>query len=409
MCKKRKCPTRDHILMRWPWGKEESSIRGPVRGSRRVALASFILFLRGAQDGCRRVRRIAFALLTTVSACSTQAIPVDLGNPVDRSIPELSAFDMEASNTCAECCSPLLDGSADVTFLTNPDGGFPLMEGSDVHFPGLYAVNDIALNSMTDLLYVLGIGRTGGVIEVVDVNTICRSATIDLSPGGGGIAVDETTNTIFVLAEGGTCQAPEMDIWAIAGASNTTKWQAKVTPSPKDYPIGIDEELQHLYFFDTQTLTVFDIASRSVVAVVPIPNVPPSIFGGANRVSVDPVSHQIYAFGVGNDQTGALGAMLTIVDGITYKVLSQTPYPGFPSVGWFDPNGRQFVQTTNVPITAHLGSTVLSIPSDIANDASDAWGPTLGMPFGCGTAESHDWIVLAQDTSYNFVTLQFTQ
>ena len=336
--------------------------------------------------------------------------PLDMA-PVDELPVDGATTDSGQIEPCLACC--MGDDGGGATPRSNPDGGFQLSEAPDIVLPGIEP-GGVAIDSVTGLAYLAAFASptptwAGGMLEVIDVNDGCVRASVPLpSPWQPvTVAVDNVDNLIFLVAV--KAETSEVYLLAIDSITYTIVNYTTNSGLCTFSSMAIDEGLQRLYAFDGSVLVVIDIPSLSLIAD------PTIIIGGRAEgyveggISVDPASHEIYLTSPGGcfmTNTNCIPSLLTVVDGMSYSVLSQSSFSQQIN-GWFDPISGQYLLVTHDPSTTfpgtstvRLGSTMFPIPSDVAIFS-------MSEPFGCGTTASHDWIAFGRDASLDLVALEF--
>jgi DNA-binding beta-propeller fold protein YncE len=281
-----------------------------------------------------------------------------------------------------------------------PDGGLSLTREADVQIQSSEGLEAIALNPATGLAYAVGRKLSLnelGIMAVIDARTSNVTATVSFPEYAPlAVAVESSTNSIFVVAEYGPSEGTpitEIDVLRMDACTNEITTMMRIS-TPDDWNMAVDPTLQRLYFAGISVVHIVDIAAMKELPAIKIPNGNPGGGFGRPTISVDPTSHDIYAFGAGGGH-----ALLTVFDGRTHDVKSQLAV-GNAGLGMFDPTSGKFVYATSDSQPSGEGLIALPIPADVT-------ARSLSVPIGCGTAVSHDWTVFGQDPSFNLAALQY--
>ena len=203
----------------------------------------------------------------------------------------------------------------------------------------------IDVNPVTDTIYVTypGVGSTGAVfVDSWDPN-LQELATIPVGSVPIGVAVDATSNKIYVANSGSN------NISVIDGASNSVV--ATVTDPNAVSPgaVAVNATTNTIYVANSQSnnLTVIDGTTNTVTATIPVGTSP-------SGVAVDSQTNFIYVANFGNSQGGNPGNV-TVIDGATNATSTLA-----------DPNAKNPVavavnSTTNKIYVANSGSNNVTV------------------------------------------------
>jgi len=137
----------------------------------------------------------------------------------------------------------VIDGSSDSVVATVNVGEYPA---------------GIAIDPSTDLIYVTDSSGTYGTVSVIDGSS--NSVVATLNVGGSGIAIDPSTDLIYVINSGPVGTMPVID-----GSSNSVV--ATVDLARYDAGIAVDPNTNLIYIaLSSVALTVINGSNNSVVA-----------------------------------------------------------------------------------------------------------------------------------------------
>lgn len=168
----------------------------------------------------------------------------------------------------------------------------------------------IAVNPNASRIYVADM--FSDILTVIDVSSHRIVATVPLPANNNGIAIDQTTGTVYVLLEGGVAE--------INGSTNQI-----VGELPFDFgPGGLAyDPTTHILYGSTMgkmvnlttsgNLVGVDVRTRSVVANI-------SLGYWADSVATNPNNHMVYAAGCTNDFV--CGTEVAVVNGTTKALVN---------------------------------------------------------------------------------------
>jgi DNA-binding beta-propeller fold protein YncE len=193
--------------------------------------------------------------------------------------------------------------------LTWPTQGWPQSIAATLPVAG----NAIAIDRVTNKIYVTGSVSAHGVVTVVDGKTHSVT-TVAVGPKPAAVAVNETTNKIYVANAGGLYGGElflgDGSITVIDGVTNTTT--TIVDPNAK-FPcsLAVNPSTNKVYVanWGSANVTVIDGVTNATTTVTD-PNAPhqPECLG---MVAVNPTTNKIY---VANGGSGGPGNV-TVIDG----------------------------------------------------------------------------------------------
>jgi YVTN family beta-propeller protein len=170
----------------------------------------------------------------------------------------------------------------------------------------------VAVNPVTDKIYVGNGQCAAGSVTVIDGAT---NATTTVAGGGGSVAVNPVTNTIYASTGNQT-------VAVIDGATNTTTTVATgggIPGGPVD--VAVNPVTDKIYVVNNasvgslSSVAVIDGATNTVIATLPA--------NGPTGVAVNPVTNKIYALG------GVNG--VAVIDGATNTITATVPAGTLPS------------------------------------------------------------------------------
>jgi YVTN family beta-propeller protein len=166
----------------------------------------------------------------------------------------------------------------------------------------------IAVDQVTDTIYVSEDSGSGPAVAVIDGSTKSVTATI-LLPGGsaiaGGVAVDSSTDTIYV--------SEQVGVAVIDGSTNSVTTTVS-TDNDQPFALAMDETTDVIWVAGADNNDVLAISgtSNSVIKTIAVG----SATGGVVSVAVDPITDTVYA-GILNDEVavinGATGSISTTI------------------------------------------------------------------------------------------------
>jgi YVTN family beta-propeller protein len=222
------------------------------------------------------------------------------------------------------------------SYAANP-GNVTVIDGATgrittVTDPNAYAPDSLAVNSVTNKVYVANMGNflfngsNLGNVTVIDGATNTTTTITDpnaTTPGGGdcrgfGVAVNSATNKVYVVNE------YSHNVTIIDGASNATT-------------------------------TVSDPSAWAPIAV-----------------AVDSVTNKIYVANIGNDDSGGAGESVTVIDGASNSMRTVTdPNMGSPQAVTVDPATNR-IYAAGASLTVIDGGATFTPPSDFSLKAISA-------------------------------------
>jgi hypothetical protein len=233
---------------------------------------------------------------------------------------------------------------------TTSDGGIAFLP--DVTLPAPpNGPGAMAVDTSTSIAYVgvslPGDGGNYGAIVVVDLVAGTVTTTIPIpgfQPGFyqiGAVAVDSTTHTVYVAGYSGASTFMGDSITIIDGTTNMVVPVSNTLMTGNIYPVNVqfeqhldvDPGSKHLFGWDGNGhLAVVDAVAMAAITTVMVPGYDPAIIAsGQCGLAIDPASHTVWTFGASSDDAGiATTSMLTVVDGTTNAVGTQTMYGGAP-------------------------------------------------------------------------------
>lgn len=192
-----------------------------------------------------------------------------------------------------------------------------LFDASSLHiFGGLSngGGSGIDVNPTTVTLYIAHPfdfqGLRGDDVNVYSGENIV--ATISVGAAPGGVAVDATTNKIYVANSGSN------NVSVIDGATNSVVATIADPKAVAPVAVAVNPVTDTIYVANSQSnnLTVINGATNSVTATIPLATSP-------SGLDVDPQTNFIYIANAGNSQTGDPGN-ITVIDGATHATTTLT-------------------------------------------------------------------------------------
>ena len=162
----------------------------------------------------------------------------------------------------------------------------------------------IAVDQVTDTIYVSEDSGSGPAVAVIDGNTDSVTATI-LLPGGSaiasGVAVDSSTDTIYVSEQAGVA--------VIDGSTNSVTTTVS-TDNDQPFALAVDETTDVIWVAGADNNDVLAISgtSNSVIRTIAVG----SATGGVVSVAVDTVTDTVYT-GTFNDEVAAINGATGII------------------------------------------------------------------------------------------------
>jgi len=166
----------------------------------------------------------------------------------------------------------------------------------------------VAVDETTNSVYVANL--ISNTVSVIDGATDTVTATIAVGTEPSGIAVDETTNTIYVANNGANT------VSVIDGATDTVTATIAVGNSPVG--IAVDETTHAVYVanYASNTVSVFVSGANNAAAV--------TVGGSPHGIAVDETAHTVYVANYASNTVSVVAA------GSTYHYTA--PYNGTVNV-----------------------------------------------------------------------------
>jgi DNA-binding beta-propeller fold protein YncE len=237
---------------------------------------------------------------------------------------------------------------------------------ASIALPAGAVAGEIAVDSTTNTLYVNNDSASVGGVVVIDGSTNTVSMTV--SSGGttpDGIAIDEATDVVWVANRSGT-------VVAISGSTGSIIESVSPTGIPND--IAVDQDTNTVYVSTasaTSGLTVIDGATGDITATVPVEL--------ASLVAVDQSADVVFAQaqatyggstsygtvvidGTTNAVTDVLGAdgAWSAIDPATstlYETMGPDGYAGYPGLWAITPSATNGVSPLAYGVTNTTGAT----------------------------------------------------
>jgi len=264
--------------------------------------------------------------------------------------------------------------------------GLTVVNGSDntvaasVALPA--AARSVAVNTVSDTVYV-ALAATSASAPAVDAidglnNTV--TATIPLPAGSApaGIAVDSSTDTVYVTEPGAAAVA------VIAGSTNSVTTTVSTGTGTHPAQLAVDETSDVVWIAGAHALLAISGTSNTITQTIPFP----SAGAVVESVAVNPVSNTVYA--------GLQDTSVAVIDGATGTVSTTvTPETAFPAAITgvaVDPgSGTVFASSLAAPLNAdgssNPGTTwVLDASSNAVADTLPRGGAQVTVNTETGSA-----------------------
>jgi YVTN family beta-propeller protein len=192
--------------------------------------------------------------------------------------------------------------------------------------------NQLAVDAATDTAYV-AFGAVSNTVSVVDLATGTVTATVDGGISPGGIAIDESTDTVYVTNGGSNT------VSVINGADNAVTGTISVGSGPDG--VAVDQFTNTAYVTNSgsNTVSVISGATNTVTATA-------GVGSGPEEAAVDEATDTVYISNFGADT-------VSVIDGSTNAVSSI-------SVG-YGASGLAVDQATDTVYVANFGHDTVSI------------------------------------------------
>jgi YVTN family beta-propeller protein len=170
-----------------------------------------------------------------------------------------------------------------------------------------YRPVDVAVNLTTNRIYAANEGSAN--VSVIDGGTNAVVATVPVGLSAQGVAVNPSTNRIYVV--GGWNNVSVID-----GATNSILGTALVGVQPR--AVAVNPTTNRIYVANEQsdTVSVIDGATNTVVATVPVGDHP---WG----VAANPATNRVYV-------ANTFGGNVSVIDGATNTVVATVPMGSGP-------------------------------------------------------------------------------
>jgi YVTN family beta-propeller protein len=225
-------------------------------------------------------------------------------------------------------------GSNSVTVIdgaTNKTTNVALRKDTDTLEEGVLSPQNVAVNPITDKIYVTGPqSNTVGVIDG-KTNTYAVVLTEGNTPAGAmfgqtptAVTINKTTNTVYVTGFNSN------DVTAIDGPTNkTTNVPLQDVQDP--YTIGVNPVTNKVYVANqtSRSISVIDGATKAAFTISDLPGKP-------HDVAVNPITNKIYfplfilyrGAQVGDDKeiTGLIAELDGATNALTFMIAGITPY-----------------------------------------------------------------------------------
>ena len=277
---------------------------------------------------CRRLHRL-LAVLTLAAALPAFA------QVTTATLPAGSYPDVVAVNTATNQFYTV--NSQCYTFPCSTAGTVTVTDGNTNTVVGTvnvgYSPAGTVVNSATNKIYVANVCgndstcMSPGTVTVIDGATLkTTTVTAGYAPGFSihGVAINQTTNTIYVVNECSgagwpTCPPGLGTVTVIDGSTLTTQ---SVTAGRKPIDVAVDSQTNMLYVANsgtpggsTSTVTVINGTTLATQTV--------NVGYIAEDVQLDATTNQIYASALcGSDPTCQSGGNVTVIDGATLNTQS---------------------------------------------------------------------------------------
>jgi YVTN family beta-propeller protein len=220
-----------------------------------------------------------------------------------------------------------VDEATETVYVTNAQKGtVSVIDGTTDKVTATITVGDdpigVAVDEATDTVYVAN--TESGTVSVIDGATNKVTATVTIATGtaaADSVAVDEITDTVYVT-NGGLDTVSVIDGATCNGTDAAGCAQTPPTISVGDDPFGVavDETTDTVYvtnYVSSGTVSVIDGATNTVTHTVPVGTQP---YG----VTVDQTTDTIYA-------TNSIGSgTVSVIDGATNTVTHTVPVGSYP-------------------------------------------------------------------------------
>ena len=224
----------------------------------------------------------------------------------------------------------------------------------------------VAVDPTTNTIYVTN--ANFDTVSVIDGATNTVTATIGVGYEPTGIAIDPATNTVYVANYGsGT-------VSVINGATNAITATIPVGGNP--YGVAVDPTTDTIYVANegSDAVSVINGATNAVTATIPVGTYP-------HGVAVDPTTNTIY---VANE--GSYPGTISVIDGATNAVTATIPAGNGPEFVAVDPS------TDTIYVTDYYSGKIAAI--DGATNAVTATIPG-GYPSCIAADPSTDTVYAA--------------
>jgi DNA-binding beta-propeller fold protein YncE len=271
------------------------------------------------------------------------------------------------------------------------DTGMVFTELPSVTLPSDYAPGvggSVAVNRQTGRAYVGVIGKVGVTIGVVVIDVASGDVITTATFAGcctKGVAVDETTNTIYAADSVDTGTKLDQTVHIIDGATNQETGSIVLGTADTAWFMDVDPVHHRLYAYDDgQNLVVIDTQAKTVVTTVALSSYVCSGCAGSTGggVVVDPDSRKVWVLGATRADAG-VASIVTTLDGATNQVTGQTPIAGVPIALSFAGLGQgAFVVTQSPDAVQAVDPTKYDLPDGYKPDYifRERWGrPPLSV------------------------------
>ncbi len=228
----------------------------------------------------------------------------------------------------------------------------------------------IAVDQVTDTIYVSEDSGSGPAVAVIDGETESVTATI-LLPGGSaiasGVAVDSSTDTIYVSEQAGVA--------VIDGSTNSVTTTVS-TDNDQPFALAVDETTDVIWVAGADNNDVLAISgtSNSVIQTIAVG----SRTGGVVSVAVDAVTDTVYA-GILNDEVAVINGATGMIS--TTIATASTP----DSIGVDPDSGTVFVSDNLGPGGAWGTTWVIDESSNAIVDTIDRGGWQIAVNAATGS------------------------
>ena len=283
----------------------------------------------------------------------------------------------------------VIDGSTDSVLAAIPIG---------VNYQGFNSPCGVAANPLTDMIYVVLCSANYPTVAVIDgsTNTIVRAIHLPFHASGTFAhydAVDPATNMVYVTVYAnehlGSVGGGPYQVAVINGATSQVVSMIDVGSSPNG--IAVDPSTNRIYVTDgaeyfnnsalSDAITVIDGSTDSIVANVSLPSTP-------SFVAVNPATDTVFVTMASNQ--------LAAIDGATNTLIGETPVGSGPLGVDLNPN-------TDEVYVADGGSDAVTVV-DGASDRVLTNEPVGSQPHGVGV-DPATGVVYTTDYGSNAVSV----